>query len=106
VIQASGGLSRAQRMLLISAFLVLGLASGSFAQSDSIQCSYTWDYGGRTWSFDYDFPRAAYELQSALTRTLDYTSYHMYVGDPRDDIILADFVAGIEEMAIGLNVWE
>lgn len=106
MIQASGGLSRIQRILGISMFLVLGLTVSSLAQSDSIRCSYTWDYGGRVWSFDYEFPTAAYELQSALTRTLDYTAYHMYVEDPRDDVILQDFVAGIEEMATGLNVWE
>ena len=106
MIQASGGLSRSHRILLISAFLLLGLTSHSSAQSDSIRCSYTWDYGGRTWSYSYDFPTAAYELHSSLTRTLDYTSYHMYVVDPRDEAILGGFVAGIEEMAIGLNVWE
>ena len=101
-----GGSLRTQRILTSSLVLVLAITLGTIAQSDAISRSYTWDYGGREWSITYQFPAAAYQLQSSLTRTLDYTSYHLYVGDPRDDEILSDFVTAIEDMAIGLNVWE
>jgi len=105
VFQSPGSISRTRCALLLSVFLFALTLSG-FAQGDSIRRTYSWTYGGRTWSFAYDFPTSSYQLQKSLTRTLDYTAYGVYVSDPRDDNVLQAFVAKLEETAIGLTVWE
>ena len=106
VIQSPGGFARTTRVVLVFAFLLVSLASHSFAQDDSIRRTYVWAYGGKTWTFTYDFPTSAYELHKSLTRTLDYTAYDVYVNDPRDDAVLQDFMAKLEQTAVGLNIWE
>ena len=104
--QSPDGFSRTTCVFLLFAGLLFALAFNAFAQGDSIGRTYSWTYGGRTWSFTYDFPSSAYQLQKSLTRTLDYSVYDVYVNDPRDDHVLRDFVAKLGEMATGLNVWE
>ena len=104
--QSAGGFTREKRFVFVFGVLLFSLAAQSFAQDDSIQCSYTWDYGGKTWSFAYDFPVSAYQLHKSIARTLDYTGYDVYVNDPRDDEILRDFVSKLEQAAVGLNIWE
>ena len=106
MIQSPGVLARTTRVVLVFAFLLVSLASHSFAQDDSIRRTYVWAYGGKTWTFTYDFPTSAYELHKSLTRTLDYTAYDVYVNDPRDDAVLQDFMAKLEQTAVGLNIWE
>jgi len=106
MIQSSGGFARTTRVVLVFAFLLASLASHSFARDDSIRRTYVWTYGGKTWTFTYDFPTSAYELHKSLARTLDYTAYDVYVDDPRDDAVLQDFVAKLERTAVGLNIWE
>jgi predicted transglutaminase-like cysteine proteinase len=106
MIQSSGGRLRAWRSLLLCLIPVLSITLSSAAQSDVIRRTYTWTHAGRAWTFTYDFPLAAYQLQTALTRTLDYTRYSAYVDDPRDDAVLRDFVAKLEQAAVGLTVWE
>lgn len=104
--KSSGGSSRTRWVLLLFAVLLLALTLNAFAQGDSIRRTYSWSYGGRTWSFTYDFPTSIYQLQKSLTRTLDYTAYDVYVNDPRDNNALRNFVSKLEETATGLNVWE
>ncbi len=106
MIQSSGVFTRTTRVVLLSAVLLFSLVVHSFAQGDSIHRTYVWTYSGKTWSFTYDFPASAYQLQQSLTRTLDYTAYDVYVNDPRGDAVLQDFVAKLEELAVGLNIWE
>ena len=103
--QSPGALSRIKRVLLLAA-LLFALSLNVLAQGDSIRRTYSWSYGGRTWSFTYDFPTSAYQFQKSLTRTLDHSAYDVYVTDPRDDNVLEAFVAKLEETATGLNVWE
>ena len=103
--QSPGSFSRTRRVFLFVA-LLFALTLNGLAQGDSIRSTYSWTYGGRTWSFTYDFPASAYQLQKSLTRTLDYTAYDVYVNDPREDNVLRDFVTRLEETATGLNVWE
>lgn len=104
--QIPGGFSRAVCVFLLLVALSLPLALDAFAQGDSIQRTYAWTYGARRWTLVYDFPASAYHLQKSLTRTLDYSAYDVYVNDPRDDDVLEDFVTKLEEIAVGLNVWE
>ncbi|MFC2078975.1 hypothetical protein ACFLSZ_03245 [Candidatus Bipolaricaulota bacterium] len=92
--------------MLCFGILLLSLSLHAIAQADSIRRTYSWSHGEKTWSFAYEFPIAAYQLQKSLTRTLDYTAYDVYVNDPRDDQVLQGFVTGLEQMASGLNVWE
>jgi len=106
VFQSLGVCSRTLCVFLLLAVLSFSLAVNTFAQGDSIQRTYAWTYGARTWTVVYDFPAFAYHLQKSLTRTLDYSAYDVYVNDPRDDYVLQDFVAKLEETADGLNVWE
>lgn len=106
MIQSSGVLMRTTRVVLLSVVLLLSLVMHSFAQGDLIRRTYAWTYSGKTWSFTYDFPSSVYQLQKSLTRTLDYTAYDVYVNDPREDAVLRSFVAKIEEVAVGLNIWE
>ncbi|TFH08869.1 MAG: hypothetical protein E4H08_06910 [Candidatus Atribacteria bacterium] len=101
-----GSLVGLQRVVLALAALLLSLTFFALAEPDLISRTYTWDYAGRTWSLEYDFPSYAYHLQASLTRTLDYTSYGVYVNDPRDDVILGDFVSQLEKIAVGLNIWQ
>jgi hypothetical protein len=103
VIQPWVGVRRGVLILLVlwSAFGVPVLGA-----SDVIQRTYTWDYAGQTWSFEYTFPAYEYHLQSSLARTLDYTIYGVYITDPLDDAILRDFVSKLEMMAGGLDVWQ
>ncbi len=104
--QSPGVFPRTRRIVIVLAVLLFALTLDGFAQGDSIRRTYSWTYGGRTWSFTYDFPTSVYQLQKSLTRTLDYAAYDVYVDDPRDDNVLRDFVAKLEETATGLNVWE
>lgn len=104
--QSPGVFPRTRRIVIVLAVLLFALTLDGFAQGDSIRRTYSWTYGGRMWSFTYDFPTSAYRLQKSLTRTLDYAAYDVYVDDPRDDNVLRDFVAKLEETATGLNVWE
>jgi hypothetical protein len=106
VFQSPGVFPRTRRIVIVLAVLLFALTLDGFAQGDLIRRTYSWTYGGRMWSFTYDFPTSAYRLQKSLTRTLDYTAYDVYVDDPRDDNVLRDFVAKLEETATGLNVWE
>ena len=106
VVQTPGEFSRRSRVLVLLLVLLVLQGFTAFAQGDSIRRTYVWDYGGKTWSFTYDFPTSAYELQKSLTRTLDYTAYGVYVNDPREDIVLQDFVAEFEASVAGLTIWE
>ena len=103
--QSPGGFSRTRCVFLL-AVLLLALTLNAFAQGNSIRRTYSWTYGGRMWSFTYDFPTSTYQLQQSLTRTLDYAAYDVYVNDLRDNDVLRDFVAKLEETATGLNVSE
>ena len=104
--QSPGVFPRTRCIVIVLAVLLFALTLDGFAQGDSIRRTYSWTYDGRMWSFTYDFPTSAYRLQKSLTRTLDYAAYDVYVDDPRDDNVLRDFVAKLEETATGLNVWE
>ena len=104
--QSSGAFSRTRCVVLLLAVLLFALTLHGFAQGDSIRRTYSWTYRGRTWSFTYDFPTSVYQLQKSLTRTLDYAAYDVYVNDPRDDNVLQDYVAKLEETATGLSIWE
>ena len=106
MIQSPGGRLRGWRVLLLCLISVPAITLSAAAQGDVIRRTYTWTYAERAWTFTYDFPLAAYQLQTALTRTLDYTRYGAYVDDPRDDAVLQDFVAKLEQAAVGLNIWE
>jgi hypothetical protein len=48
----------------------------SIAQ-DAISFSYTWTYGGRSWTLDGSVPGSDYYTLSGLARTYDYASYVM-----------------------------
>ncbi|MFC2095744.1 hypothetical protein ACFLSW_04825 [Candidatus Bipolaricaulota bacterium] len=104
--QSSGGLARKLCAVFFFMVVMFSFAAHSFGQAESIRRTFVWTYGEKTWSFTYDFPLSAYQLQTSLTRTLDYNSYDVYVNDPRDDQVLEDFVERIEETAAGLNIWE
>ena len=78
----------------------------ALTQDDLIRRTYVWDYGGKSWSFTYDFPASAYQLQKSLTRTLNYTAYAVYVNDPREDIVIKDFVTKLEASVPELAIWE
>ncbi len=86
--------------------LVLTVGICAFAQGGSIRRHYVWEYGGRVWSFAYDFSSSIYEQQKSLARTLDYMAYGVYVVDARDDDVLRDFLARLEKEASGFTVWE
>lgn len=107
MIQSTGGFSRRSRVVLLF-MLVLVVIQGfsALAQGDLIRRTYVWDYGGKAWSFTYDFPTSAYQLQKSLTRTLNYTNYDVYVNDPREDVVLRDFVAKFEASVPELTIWE
>jgi len=92
---------------VIIVVLVLTVLQGisAFSQSEVIRRTYVWNYGGRTWSFAYDFPRSTYQTQKSLTRTLDYMAYDVYVNDPREDPVLRDFVTQFDATVTGLTVW-
>ena len=82
------------------------LGSLALAQDTSICRTYVWHYGGKTWTFTYDFPAFAYRLQKSLPRTLNYTAYDVYVSDPREDAVLRDFVTQFEASVVGLTIWQ
>jgi hypothetical protein len=106
LVQSPGGFARRSRMLVLLLVILILQTSYAFGQADSIRRTYVWAYGGKTWSFTYDFPASAYQLQKSLARTLNYTAYNVYVNDPRADVVLRDFVAKLEVLAAGLAVWD
>ncbi len=67
---------------------------------------YVWDYAGRTWTLSYAFPSSVYDAQRSSPRTLIYSAYGSYVSDSRDDEILHDFLDHVEQLAVGLNIWD
>ncbi|MCK5247230.1 hypothetical protein KAR02_10040, partial [Candidatus Bipolaricaulota bacterium] len=106
VVQTPGGFSRRSSAIVLLLVLLVLQGFAAFAQGESIRRTYVWDYGGKTWSFTYDFPASAYDLQKSLTRTLDYRAYDVYVNDPREDAVLRDFVAQFEASVLGLTIWD
>jgi hypothetical protein len=105
VIQSPGGFSRQARIVVVLLLLVLQGIS-AVAQGDALRRTYVWDYGGKTWSFTYDFPQSSYQLQKSLTRTLDYTAYAVYVSDLREAAMLEDFVTQFEASLPGQAIWD
>ena len=105
--QSPGGFSRILRMAVMFLGSLAVLSSLSLAQADSPLCrTYEWAYEGKMWSFTYDFPAFAYQRQKSLPRTLDYMAYDIYVSDPREDVVLQDFITQLEASAIGLTIWQ
>lgn len=107
VVQSTGGSSRRLRVVVLFLLVLLVMQSlSAYSQGDSIRRTYVWNYGGKTWSFTYDFPASAYQLQKSLTRTLNYTDYDVYVNDPREDVVLRDFITKLEASVPELTIWE
>ena len=92
---------------LLLALLVVGL--GSLAvHAGTMKRTYTWEYGGRSWSLTHEFRVERYQFFRTLPRAVPYTRYASYVNDERDDDDLASLVTALETMAYraNLNVWE
>lgn len=105
--QSPGMFSRTLRMALVILGLLAMLGSLAQAQADSsLRRTYVWAYEGKTWSFTYDFPSSAYQLKQSLPRTLDYLAYDVYVSDPREEVVLHDFVKQLEASTLGLTIWQ
>lgn len=96
----------AQRAHLVIIAILLLVCVSIQAQGTTIRRHYVWEYAGKQWSFAYDFPLSVYEIQKSLPRTLDVSSYSVYVTDPRDDSTLRNFLHDLEETAPELNAWE
>lgn len=66
--------------------------------TDSILCSFAWEYAGLEWTWDIPISTSLYEYYSERART-PTDDYSVYVTDPLDDSFIDEMVAEFEEAA-------
>lgn len=64
----------------------------------TIDREYSWDYGGKRWTYRLQVPREAYEYYTGLKRP-PTDNYSVYVTDPVDDPFIAAMAARFLEVA-------
>ena len=101
-----GGVSRTLRTIVVLAVLMSSISFSLVAEASSLHRTYRWQYAGRWWSLDFDFPASAYLQQQATARMLNVSDYSRYASDPRDDAVLASFIEKLETLSAELTVWD